>query len=165
MRMLILVPLLLAGACAETAEGDTKTVEKAAQIDPGQWETVVEVTQFTTMDGGKPAIDTPAGTRLTASTCIGAGDAARPDPVLFTAVEEGSCEYKNLYMKNGRLNGGLTCKRPGLGGDLLASLEGTFTADTIEGKSVADTYLPGDGDVKIASRISGRRIGDCAKAA
>lgn len=170
MRILVLVPLLLA-ACSETAEPEAKAgggagaAAKAAQIDPGQWETTVEVTRLTQMDKGRAAIDTAAGTRTVATTCIGADEVTRPDPVLFTAVEEGSCDYKNLYMRNGRLNGGLACKRPGLGGEVMTSVEGTFTADTLEGTSVVETYLYGDGDVKIAAKISGRRVGDCAAAA
>ncbi|HEV2746872.1 MAG TPA: DUF3617 domain-containing protein [Allosphingosinicella sp.] len=165
MRALAFVPLLILAACSETDGGGPKQETKAAaatQLEPGQWETVAEVTRFTQMDKGKPAINTPAGSKATATACVGEAEARKPAPVLFTASEEGSCEYRDFYMSNGRINGSLACKRPGLGGEVMTSVEGTFTADSFEGTSLVETYLYTDGDVKIAAKISGRRVGACA---
>ena len=73
MRILAVIPLLVVAACGGTAEGEPKDKAKltvAKQLEPGQWETIAEVTQLSQMDEGKPAIATPAGTLTTASSCL-----------------------------------------------------------------------------------------------
>jgi hypothetical protein len=164
MRILAVIPLLLVAACGGTAEGEPKDKAKLAvakQLEPGQWETIAEVTQLSQMDEGKPAIATPAGTRTTANACIGEADVRKPAPVLFTTAKDDACDYKDMYMSNGRFNGSIACTRKGLSGEVLTRVEGKFTGDSFEGTTVARTYLASEGDVKISSKLTARRLGAC----
>lgn len=163
MRALALVPLFVLAACSETADGEPKEakVAAAAMIDAGQWEVVSEVTQLTATDKGKPSIETPAGTKTSAASCVGEAARRRPAAELFAASGE-SCEYQNFYMSRGRLNASMKCDRPDFDGEMLRTVEGSFTADTLEGSATIETYSYGDGDVKIVSKLTGRRVGACA---
>ena len=144
MRILAVIPLFVVAACSGTAEGEPKDKAKLAvakQVEPGQWEAIAEVTQLSQMDEGKPAIATPAGTRTTA--------------------KDDACDYKDMYMSNGRFNGSIACTRKGLTGEVLTRVEGKFTGDSFEGTTVARTYLATEGDVKISSKLTARRLGAC----
>jgi len=65
-------------------------------------------------------------------------------------------------MSGGTLGVSLACSRKGVSGDVRMNLDGTYTADTIEANQSLSTFLPGDGDVTIASKLTGRRTGDCS---
>jgi len=160
MRMLAIVGVLAINACSDAPP--TKAEEAAVdKIDAGQWQTDVEVTRLTAMDKGTPRIDTPAGTRTSASTCVGEAERQRPAPPLLTAAKD-SCTYKDFYMSGGTINATMSCARPGLNGDVLMVLQGTYKAGSFEGALSTDTYLLTDGDVRIAAKVSGRRTGACA---
>jgi len=135
-------------------------VERAAALAPGQWELTSEVTTFRQADRGRPSIDTPVGTRATASLCVGPGSEL---PTAFFAGEGYRCAYGTgtYYVRNGRMNVTLTCTREGLTGNITMSADGTFQANSAEFRRNLRTILVSDGDVEIESRVTGRRTGDC----
>lgn len=165
MRSLILLPIFLVAACSDGG-GAPQEAKAAADttMEAGQWETTTEVTRLTTLDGGAPAIDTPAGTKASFTSCIVEADRRKPAPTLF-AGEEAECEYNDFYMSRGRMNASMTCEVPGLAGGLVTSVEGSNDATSFEGTVSSSTRLPGSGDVRMASKISGRKIGPCPAAA
>ncbi|MFN3945662.1 MAG: DUF3617 domain-containing protein [Allosphingosinicella sp.] len=159
---LALLPLLAVSACSENPQtSKAEAATRAASIDGGMWETIAEVKDLKSTDSGTPKIDTPAGTRLTSSLCVGEGDAARPSPALFVGADY-DCTYSNFYMRSGRINAQMMCTRKGLQGDIGVTVDGTFTADAFEGTIDTVSYLTTDGDVQIKSQMTGRRTGDCA---
>jgi hypothetical protein len=161
MRGLAIVPLLLLAACGDAGGANQATnVQPAAaeRIAPGQWALDSEVTMFAKADQGTPAIDMPQGTHASASVCVGAGD---PPPALF-AGDGYDCHSDSVYARNGRLAVTLTCTKEGLSGNILMSLSGDFTGDTIEYDRSVRTSLVTDGDVTFTQHVTGRRTGDCA---
>jgi hypothetical protein len=163
MRASIFLPLFVLAACSESS-GDTPPAveaEAATQLDAGQWEAASEVTALTAKDEGKPAIDTPAGTKATAAACISEADRKKPAAAVLTGLTD-ECTYKDFYMGNGRVTATMSCTRPGLGGEMLVSVQGEFTATTLTTTTTLDTYLPESGDVRIDSKVSSRRLGECA---
>ena len=161
MRLIALTPFLLLAACSggeepKKAEADAP----ATQLSAGQWEVTSEVTQVTKRDEAPPAINAPEGSSTTTSICVPEADAKKPPPALF-AREGFDCTYRDIYMSGGRINATLGCKSPGLSGDISTVVNGSYTADTIEGTSVTETRLVGSGDVKIAAKLTGRRTGAC----
>ncbi len=169
MRSLIL-PLLLLAACSDGGDGaaaDSKAKAEAAKnlkLAAGQWETVAEVTKLNKQDEGAPAINTPEGTKTNSALCVAEADAKKPPPALL-AGEGYECEYSNFYMSSGTLNAQLNCRREGLKGDVRMTVDGTYTADTIEANHSISTFLSGTGDVNIQSKLTGRRTGPtCAPA-
>lgn len=162
MRRLALVPLFVLGACSAQADTDTTQAEtpEPTTLAAGQWETSTEVTQLTPMDKGKPRIATPAGTKASAMSCVSDAEVAKPAPALLIGTKD-KCEYKNFYMARGRLNASLSCTRHGLDGPLMVTVEGTYTATGIDATSRIETYFASDGDVRIAQKIAGKKVGAC----
>jgi hypothetical protein len=163
------VPLFLLASCGDPAAEEAAKQKAAAaeaakklQLAAGQWESTTEVTRLTKQDQApKPAIDTPVGTKSTASTCVTAAQAKEPPPVLLAGNDAYDCRYDNSYITGGSLNANLVCKRPGVNGEVRMSLSGNYTADTIEGEQNLSTFLPGQGDVNIVSKLTARRTGEC----
>jgi hypothetical protein len=157
MRALALIPIVFVAACGE-APAENEAAAVAAAFAPGQWELASEVTGFRNTGQGRPAIDTPVGTRATASLCVGAGHEIQ---TAFFAGEGYRCSYGTYYVRNGRVNVTLACSREGLAGGITMSGEGTFQADSVEFRRNLRTSMAGGGDVTIDSRVTGRRTGDC----
>lgn len=159
MRALLIAPVILFSACSSPEEAPEP--EAATQIDAGEWEIVTEVTRLTATDKGRPAIDMPVGTRVTGAACVGDSERSKPPPAMFAGPKD-KCEYKNFYMARGRLNASLSCTRPGLEGTLMLSVEGNYGAADLQATATLESYLVGSGDVKMASKITGKRTGACA---
>lgn len=158
MRAIAILPLLFAAACGGGGETEKNAAQpKAESLTAGMWELTSEVTTLDSLDEGSPRIDTPVGTRSTASVCVGS---SRP-PTAFFAGEGFACAYDNYYVRRGRLNVTLRCSREGLPGSISILAEGTFEAESLEFQRHLSTALSGSGDVRIASRVTGRRTGDC----
>lgn len=160
MRALAFVPLLALAACSGETEPVEKKAPAAEQLQAGQWEITTEVTQFVKADAGAARIDTPVGTRETATRCLAEADARKPQPALFAGPKD-SCTYRNFYLSGGRIDALLDCQRPGLAGKVMMNVNGTYTATRIEGSRGIDTYLNSDGDVKVRAKITGRHVGQC----
>lgn len=165
MRVIALIPLLVLAACSEGAAPPKQDAEatRAEQLTAGQWEMTTEVTKLTQRDKGAPAMNMPEGSRSTTSSCVAEADAKKPQPALF-AAEGSECSYRDFYMNGGRLNATLACSRPGLSGTINTVVNGSFTATTLEGTATTETLLSGEGDVRIDSKLTGRRTGDCTAA-
>lgn len=162
MRALAFVPLLLAAACSgETEAPKVEEAAAATQLDPGQWEITTEVTQFTKADAGVPKINTPVGTKETRTVCITEAEAKKPQPAMFGG-EKDECTYGDFYMSSGRLSASVKCNRPGLSGNIASRADVDFKAASLEGTLTTTTYLNTDGDVRIASKLTGRNVGQCA---
>jgi hypothetical protein len=157
MRCLIIVPLCLAAACSGGGE-EKKAEEVAATMQAGQWEISSEVTAFRSADKATPALKAAVGDRAAAPGCIEAGKEDEPPPEMFAGVGY-ECDYKNRYVSGNRINLSLECEREALEGKVMVSVEGTYTGDSLEGTSTATSFLPGDGDFVMNSKIAGRRTG------
>ena len=153
-----MLPLLLVTACGGGEAEADEAAPAATTITAGQWELTSEVSNFRTVDEGRPKIDTPVGTRATESVCVGEG--TRP-PTAFFAGEGYACEYGAYYVRNGRINVTLACTREGLSGSIPISAEGRITAEGVEFTRTVRTALVSDGDVEITASVNGRRTGDC----
>jgi len=159
MRALALIPLLAVASC-----GDQPAENKAAAAalpSPGQWEITSRVTQFTKADQGTPRINTPVGTSETQSLCVAPGTQL---PSALFAGENFTCSYSTYYVRNGRANATLNCRRAGLTGDIPMTVNGTFQAETINLHRNLRTVLTGDGDVLIEADVTGHRTGACTPA-
>lgn len=163
MRTLALIPMLVTAACSNAAgsEQDAPKVEVAEALQPGQWEITREITRLVATDKGEPAIEREVGSTTSFSHCLAAADAKKPDATLFAGIEGETCEYKTFYMSRGRINVSLACSPPDLGGQVMRTIDGKFSADSIEASASADTYFGAYGDVSISAKLTGRRIGDC----
>jgi hypothetical protein len=157
MRALIIVPLCLAAACSDGGE-QSKADEGAAVMQAGQWEISSEVTDFRSTDKATPALKAAAGDKAAAQACIEADKEDKPPAEMFAGIGY-ECDYKDRYISGGRINLTLECEREALEGEVMVSVQGTYTGDSLQGTATATSFLPGDGDFVMNSRISGRRTG------
>jgi hypothetical protein len=157
MRIVAVVPLLLAAACGGGETEQNKAAPKAATIAAGQWELASEITAFTVVDEGPAQIDTPVGTRATETVCVGDG---RPPTALFSG-EGYRCNYDNYYVRNGRMNVTMRCTREGLSGGVVMMADGRFEQESLEYSRDLNTALTGGGDVRLTASVTGRRTGAC----
>jgi hypothetical protein len=162
MRLFALTPLLVLAACSEGAEApkQEETKAPAAELSAGQWEVTSEVTGLTKRDAGPPAIKAAEGDKTTAGSCVAEADVKKPQPGLFVGKDY-DCSYRDIYMSSGRINATLSCQRPGLPGSIAILVNGSYTADTFEGTSILESSLTSAGDVKIESKLTGKRTGAC----
>ena len=160
MRGLIVGPLCLLAACS--GGGEEKAAEAADALQAGQWEISSEVSDFRSTDKATPALKAAAGEKASARDCIEAGKEDEPPAAMFAGVGY-ECEYKDRYISGGRLNLSLECEREALEGKVMVSVQGSYKADSFEGTATATSFLPGDGDFVMNSKITGRRTGpSCA---
>jgi hypothetical protein len=158
MRALIIVPLCLAAACSGGGGQENKAEEAAGAMQAGQWEIVSEVTAFRSTDKATPALKAAVGDKATAPACIEAGKEDKPPPEMFAGAGY-KCDYKDHYMREGRINVSLDCERDALEGHILMTVEGTYKGDSFQGTANANSFLSGDGDFAMSSKVSGRRTG------
>jgi hypothetical protein len=157
MRGLIAIPLCLAAACSGGG-GEKKAAEAPGSLQAGQWEIGSEVVGFRSADKATPALKAVAGDKSAAPACIEAGKEDKPPAAMFAGVGY-ECDYKDRYISGGRINLSLECEREALEGKVMVSVEGTYKGDSLEGTATATSFLPGEGDFVMNSKISGRRTG------
>lgn len=158
MRIMGLIPLLVIAACGGGGAEKNEAAPKASAPEPGQWELATEVTSFRQADEGAPKINAAVGSRATESICLGAGDRL---PAAFFAGDGYDCSYGTYYVRNGRVNVTMDCRREGLDGMIAIVAEGRSESGTAEFTRNTRTALSTDGDVEIAARVTGRRVGEC----
>ncbi|HYI41639.1 MAG TPA: DUF3617 family protein [Allosphingosinicella sp.] len=157
MRALIVIPLCLAAACSSGGE-EKKAAEAADAMQAGQWEISTEVSDFRSTDKATPALKASAGDKAAAPACIEAGEEDKPPAEMFAGVGY-ECDYKDRYISGGRINLSLECEREALEGKVMVSVQGTYKGESFEGTATATSFLPGDGDFSMNSKIVGRRTG------
>jgi hypothetical protein len=158
MRGLIVIPLCLAAAACSGGGEENKAAEVADTMQAGQWEISSEVTEFRSTDKATPALKAAAGDKATAPACIEAGKEDEPEAGMFAGTGY-ECKYKDRYLRGGRINLSLECDREALEGKVMVQVQGTYTGESLEGTATATSFLPGDGDFVMNSKISGRRTG------
>ncbi len=131
----------------------------AKALSGGQYEASWKVTALRSIDKSKPLTNLKMDAAGTTRACIAADGSV--DPALF--AEDGDrCTISNPYVRNGRMNLNLTCKRGSDAGELRQTVTGTFTADSLDAEVTTTTYLTGLGDYAMTRTVTAKRVGDCA---
>lgn len=159
------------------ADGDgTITQEEATaalgdlSITPGQWErttTVVDVeydeAQFPEQARAQivEAIERMRGQSNTESTCVSEEEASQPAAQFFSAANTFDCEYERFQFSNGTIDMVANCNDPGRGSAKLSN-SGKFDAESYDMDVTIETQVPQQGTMKIVSKGTGKRVGDCS---
>lgn len=152
-----------AGAAAPATEGGGGGGGGAAtaSLAPGEYETTIEVLRINMVNGPNlPAgMTTPVPPPTTVRSCLTPEQARRPNANFLTGSgAQAGCNYENLTMDGGRIQGAVTCSNQGT--RMRATMNGQFGADGYTMES--DSRIEADGmTMETASRITSRRIGDC----
>lgn len=144
-------------ACSEEAPQQNQAQAKAA-LTPGLYEASWTVTEVRSTDKTDPATKLTVGATGKAEACIQDGPVI--DLELFAEGDD-ECKASNSYVRGGRINIQMQCKRPDEPGPVMQTMTGTSTAQGFEGEVSTSTYLAGFGDYSMIRTVSGKRIGDC----
>ena len=145
--------LILAG-CGNSAPPPPPAAP--AKLPAGAWEVSAKVTSV----DGKAAAQAKAkvGDVTVGKACVGA-DGVAPPPLFAAAGDR--CEAQSPYVRNGRVNVQMTCKREGSSHAVMADVTGKYTADAITGEGRVTTYVGGMDNYVVKQELTGRRVGEC----
>jgi hypothetical protein len=154
--------LALAGCSGGDQPANTAVEEKAAALQPGEYELVTAVEALRSTDKTTPATKLLQGSAPVASrTCIGPDNGI--DPAAFAEAGD-DCAARDPYISNGRMSVQLVCKRKSKD-DVINQLDGKFTKDGFTADVTTTTYLISSGDYQMTRSITAKRVGDCTPAA
>lgn len=164
------LPIFLVG-CGGGGEGDSgnMTANQVAaeltnvQIAPGLWEIASEITAVSAPNLPIQVRDRMIGPRQRLRNCITPEQAARPDAGFLAAQDNSSCTYEGFAMRGGRMTGTMRCPEPG-GGVTVAEMEGEYVGDRYALGMTIQTPMPDGATMRIQTRTTGRRIGNCPAA-
>lgn len=144
-------------ACSEEAPQQNQSQAKAL-LTPGLYQASWTVTSLRSTDKTDPATKLTVGAAGEAEACIQQGPLI--DLELFAEGDD-RCTASNSYVRGGRINIQMQCKRPDEPGPVMQTVSGTSTAEGFEGEISTSTYLAGFGDYTMVRTVSGKRVGDC----
>ena len=151
-----------AGGNAATAAGGDAGTAGAAMVEmrPGQWETTIEVLRLNMANvPGMPAgMTQPLPPPTTVRSCVTPEQARRPNADMFAGGNQAGCTYENFSMTGGRIQGVVTCNSSGT--TVRSTFNGSFGAESMQVDSESQVSANGV-TVDTASRVTGRRLGDC----
>ena len=155
--MMAAAAAIAASGCSGGGEVKQKE-EKAASLQPGEYEVTAKVDSLRSTDKTPPAVTAKAGDTLAAQrTCLPAD--GKIDTALFTAAGD-TCSEQSNFMRRGRMSIQYQCTRPGKG-PVTELVDGKFKKDSFEAKVTTQTFMSGSGDYEMVRSVTGRRVGDC----
>ena len=151
-------------ATASKGDGDVQGQGRVLDDDDvrlraGQWETKTEVNA-----PGMPAevaamMKNQAAT--TTTMCISEEEANRSDANIFTGKKDKNCTTEGFEAKHGRVKGTVTCTGTAGEGRMTMAVDGAFKRDSYEVTTRMDMQGMGSESMKMETRVTGRRLGDC----
>jgi hypothetical protein len=164
-RLIILAPAiaLIAAGCSQGG---------ADELQPGQWETVTTMKSIE-IPGAPPEaqaqLRSQVGRAQTNQECMTPERARNPVQQMRQMMAQGqtaNCRFSDEVFGGGVIRIRATCPGPNGQGSGTVSVEGTFTATTIQATlSVsaegANPAMPGATGMRMTADIRGRRVGDC----
>jgi hypothetical protein len=175
--MLLIVLGLAATGCNKGPEvsltnASPEEVTKAAAdsgisdvvLRPGQWEHKVEVTTID-MPGMPAAMVDMMKKRstTTVSSCMTKEQAQNPNPKTFSQQKDDNCTFRNFTMRQGKLDATMACK--GGQGEMVMTMAGTYAPEKMDYQATMESGMPGGKTMKMVTKVSGHRTGDCTEAA
>jgi hypothetical protein len=151
----------LLGGCGDgTVTQNNATEQVAESLRPGGYEVSAKVDALHSTDKTTPATKAKVGEALRGGqACVAADGSIAPDAF----AESGDvCTRKSSYIRNGRLNVELNCKRSGQSGPVMVLVDGDFTADGFTAKVTSDSYFVGTGDYHLVRSVTGKWTGQCS---
>lgn len=148
-----------------------------AQRQPGQWESTAKVTAIN-IAGAPPEVQARANSQVgqtqTGSECLTPEQARDPlaqmRRMMASQGPTANCNFTDQVFSGGTIRIRGTCPAPG-GGSAEISLEGTFTATTMQATMTVNAQAPaaaasqGVTGMRVTAEMTGRRTGECTAGA
>lgn len=162
MRIFAVVATGLLAACSSEAPPAEAPAETAKALTPGEYEVSAKIEMLRSTDGATPATKAKLGDPpVLARACVAADGTM--EPMMFGEAGD-ECKAENAYARNGRLNLQLSCTREGAPGQVLQTINGSFTSESFVAEATTGTYFTGLGDYSMKRTLAGKRVGDCPPA-
>jgi len=172
MRTILLLAasgLVIAGCkpSVSLTNASPEEVAKAAKengigMNPGQWETTVEI-----VEAEMPGLPKASGDALKNqpnrvnkhSYCITPEEAAHPGSGLFAGGEDakGKCKVEKFSMSGGHIEQTISCADPNGKPGMTMSTTGTYTGDSMTGTANMEM----GGFMKMKVNLTSKRVGEC----
>ena len=139
-------------------------------IQPGQWETTTRMTEVEAPGMPEAALAQMraqlANQTQTQSSCITPEQAANPTGGLLSGSDSSGCQFGDSTFSGGRIAINGTCPGPGGPGSMRLTMEGSYTATTMEGTVTTQMSAPpgaagGVENIRMSGTFNSRRTGDC----
>ena len=187
-RSLVVLPLLLLAACGGKSDGANASANAAdaaastpaataasapaataaageTKLAPGEWLTNTEVVSFEIPGMPPEAARQAMAHKNSASACLTAEQAARPNSDFFARSDaQSNCHSENFSMTGGRMSATLVCSAtaPG-GGEMRMDVAGSYLPTSYDITSTMTGRGP-SGQMKIVAHTTGQRTGECTAA-
>src|SRR5688572_22291352 len=160
MRIMALVAIGLLAACSSEAPPAEAPAETAIALTPGEYEVSGKIEMLRSTDGATPLTKAKLGDPpVLARACVAADGTM--EPMMFAEAGD-ECKAENAYARKGRLNLQLSCTREGAPGQVMQTINGSFTSEGFVAEATTGTYFTGTGDYSMKRTLAGKRVGDCA---
>ena len=139
---------------------------KKIQLQPGEWEISVEVLDVAM--GGLPegAPDMTEAMKKsgkqTNKACLTKEQSENPGAQFFAPQNQKNCDVRDFNMGGGAIKADMTCPVPQGGGQMAMKMNGTYSKTAYD--MTMDVNAEGMANnitMKMQSKISGKRVGDC----
>ncbi len=150
------------GGNGATAAGGGGGSASAVSLQPGEWEMKMEVLNVKAAgmpEGVAEAMkkSAPGGTNR---TCMTPEEAKGPSADMFGKNDPANCKSEGFSWSGGRIQGKTTCTGDGGAGKSVMTMDGRYTAQSIDMTMKSDTDVMGKG-MTMEMRLTGRRVGEC----
>lgn len=157
MRAFMITGLALAlAACGGEEAAAPKKEAPPAKLPAGEYEVTATVTSLTSTDNTPLPTFAKQGEVITTRGCVGADGLPAPE---LLAARGDVCTLQNPFVRNGRMNFQLNCDREGQG-NVMADVNGTYTAEGFTGTLTATSFFPGSGDYRMVQELTARKVAD-----
>jgi hypothetical protein len=152
------------GNGATGAKGGAGASASGVSLQPGEWEMKMEVVNVKAEglpEGVAEAMKKETGSA--SRTCMTPEEAKGPKADIFTKDNPANCKTEGFSWANGRIQGRTVCAGQGGAGKTEMTMDGRYTAQSIDMTMKSDTDIMGKA-MTMEMRMTGRRIGECTAA-
>jgi hypothetical protein len=151
-------------AAAGGGSGSASASGSGVSLQPGEWEMKTEVVNVTA-EGLPPGIaeGMKAQGGTSSKTCMTPEEAKGPKAENFAQNNAGNCKSEAFTWSGGRIKGKTTCTGEQGAGSSVVTMDGTYSAQSIDMTMKSETDVAGKG-LTMEMRLSGRRLGECTAA-
>jgi hypothetical protein len=150
---------------AEVAQKVREAAGTQSMIDPGRWETKVNLLDVD-IPGMPPQMATQMKQTMSKmqehnfASCLTEEDVRRPKEDFFAGNSK-DCRYDHFTMSGGKIDAALRCEGKREGGAMTMTINGSYSRDSYEATMAMDVAGGREGGMKMRSHSESHRVGQC----
>lgn len=150
---------------AEVAQKVREAAGTQSMIDPGRWETKVNLLDVD-IPGMPPQMATQMKQTMSKmqehnfASCLTEEDVRRPKEDFFAGNSK-DCRYDHFTMSGGKIDAALRCEGKREGGAMTMTINGSYSRDSYEATTAIDVAGGHEGGMKMRSHSESHRVGQC----